>query len=205
MLLADPTTSWGRPSGTMTPKLSTGGNDNKEGKQLVLTVSASPTNHTAKKEDQAASRGENMATLSENRTASFDSECSHKNQDSPGPLYQDSPGPAFVAMMGDFGDDDLMNESSSSCHEYHSSVASFNLLPLLDGDDRASPPLIPYLGKSRQPSWEMADEGAAPNNESDNNGLKKGTRCIVSVGTSFSNSMLRYSNLLPSLPLFLLK
>ena len=122
------------------------------GKQLVLTVSASPTGSCA----------ESRQHPEESNSANIESEFLKTEEEIESATFPDSPGQTFFASMEDDGDDDFILDNGSPHHEYHSSLDSFNLLPLLDsgsGEDqeRLSPPLIPFLSKSPHPSWEMAE------------------------------------------------
>ena len=139
------------------------------GKQLVLTVSASPTGSCAESRQHQVERNsvhprnESLKTEEEIESATF----------------PDSPGQAFFESMEGDDDDDFILDNGSPHHESHSSLGSFNLLPLLDagsveGQGRTSPPLMPFLSKSPHPSWEMAESNDsehdnAPDGYSGNN------------------------------------
>lgn len=138
-----------------------------DSKKLILTVSASPTDHVEGGEGSAGS-----SQQVQNERSIFRSNSCDKEALGP-PTVPDSPGQNFLALMDESFDQDdwKINGSSSSNHEHHSSVGSFSLLPLLDAEAdqaRTSPPMIPFLSKSPQLSWETAE--VAEDDQRENSG-----------------------------------
>jgi hypothetical protein len=127
---------------SMTPTLARTTCAEKEGKKLILTVSASPT-------DQ----------ISKGRSVQLVSRTSGRDQLLP-PALPDSPGSGlrckFSAKMGQ----EAMTEENR-CNG-HVREDSFSLLPNLDheGDihTRSSPPMMPDLAVVPQLSWDINDE-----------------------------------------------
>jgi len=127
------------------PPTTTLNDKEKEGKKLVLTVSASPT-HEARKEHQQ--------TAQQTRTTNQTNQAAGLSSTAP-----DSPGPAFLSLMND------LNEQGELTIEEEnfglSSNDSFHLLPLLDTEEdqqRISPPMMPFLSKSPMLSWDTGDD-----------------------------------------------
>ncbi|CAB9496520.1 expressed unknown protein [Seminavis robusta] len=117
-----------------------------EGKKLVQAVSASPSSVHSGKQPEVSRQVE-------------EEEYNGKSQ------IPDSPGQAFLSFIDDMSESNgglTMDENSIA--RQLGSIDNFNFLPYLEedsGQKTCSPPMIPFLSKSPQLSWEMTEEDSA--------------------------------------------
>lgn len=130
-----------------------------DGKKLILTVSASPT------DNMAEDRIQNAAS----KKPKSGGQCIQKLS-TPSPL--DSRAAPSLSRIDRSYTESKMDEElplDDTCFGRHARDDSFSLLPDLENDSgniRTSPPMMPYLSYEQKPSWEDAEDTEMNGSES---------------------------------------